>query len=104
MRRDKTASPRDGARREAAEAIAIAALSYLAADAEQLGRFLALTGIGPEHIREAARDPGFLSGVLDHLSSDEALLIAFARHEGIDPAEIEHAQRALGGGWERDLP
>lgn len=33
--------------REAAEFVAIQALSFVAADAEVLGRFLAETGIGP---------------------------------------------------------
>jgi hypothetical protein len=92
------------ARRQAAEAMAIAALAFLASEPEQLGRFLAASGIGPERIREAARDRGFLAGVLDHLSGDEALLIAFARNAGIDPSEVERARAALGGVWQRDLP
>lgn len=94
----------DGRQREAAEALAVAALAFLAEDGERLGGFLAASGIGPERIREAAREPGFLAGVLDHFSANEALLIAFARHAGIDPAEVERARAALGGGWERDLP
>jgi hypothetical protein len=94
----------DGTQREAAEALAVAALAYLAAEPEQLGRFLAASGIGPERIREAARDPGFLAGVLDHFSADEPLLIAFARERGLDPAEIERARAALTGVWERDVP
>lgn len=92
------------ARREQAEALAVAALSFLASEPEQLGRFLAVTGIGPERIREAARDRGFLAGVLDHFAGDEALLVAFSAQAGIDPAEIERARAAIGGVWERDLP
>jgi hypothetical protein len=95
---------KDSARREAAEAMAIAALAYLAAEPEALGGFLAATGIGPDQIRTAARDPEFLSGVLDYVLSDEPLLIAFARSEGIDPAEIQRARTAFGGVWERDVP
>jgi hypothetical protein len=93
-----------GAWREAAEALAVAALSYLASEPEQLGRFLAASGIGPEQIREAARDPSFLAGVLDHFAGDEALLLAFARDQRIDPAELERARAALRGAWERDTP
>jgi hypothetical protein len=92
-----------GARRDAAEALAIAALGFLASDPEQLGGFLAATGIGPERIREAARDPHFLVGVLDHLANDERLVVAFARTEGIDPTEIGRARATLAGVWERDL-
>jgi hypothetical protein len=98
--RDKPGS----ARREAAEAMAIEALAFLASEPEHLERFLAESGISPDGIREAARDFGFLAGVLDHLSGDEMLLVAFAQHAGIDPAEIERARAALGGVWERDAP
>jgi len=93
-----------GARRQAAEALAITALSYLASDAERFGSFLAATGIGPERIREVARERGFLSGVLDHLATDEELLLGFAREAGIDPSEIEHARLALDGVRHRTLP
>jgi len=93
-----------GGKREAAEALAVAALSYLASEPEHLGRFLAASGIGPERIREAAREQRFLAGVLDHFAGDEALLLAFARDQGIDPAELERARAALGGAWERDTP
>ena len=92
------------ARREAAEALAVAALGYLAAEPEHLGGFLAATGIGPDQIRKAAGDPEFLSGVLDYFSGDERLLVAFAKEHDIDPAEIERARATLGGMWERDVP
>jgi Protein of unknown function (DUF3572) len=104
MSGDKTRGRRDSAKREAAEALAVAALAFLASEPEHLGGFLALTGIGPGDIRNASHDPSFLSGVLDHFSSDEALLIAFAQHAGIDPTEVERARHALGGVWERDTP
>jgi hypothetical protein len=81
--------------REQAEALAIAALSFLAGEPERLGAFLALSGIGPESIRAAAREPHFLAGVLEHVASDERLLIAFAAHAGVDPAEVAGAQTAL---------
>jgi Protein of unknown function (DUF3572) len=90
--------------REAAEALAIQALSFIAEEPERLGAFLAASGIGPDAIREAARTPGFLSGVLDHMLSDESLLVAFADSAGLDPASIARARRALGKPWERDIP
>ena len=58
--------------------------------------FLASTGIAPEDIRAAAREPGFLAGVLEHMLGDESLLIAFAASAGIDPAEVARARGALG--------
>ena len=90
---------------EAAEQLAIQALSFIASDTERLGRFLALTGIGPAEIRAAAREPGFLAGVLDHISSNEALTTDFAAEAQIDPGDIGKARAALGGGdWEREVP
>ncbi len=104
MKRIKSQGDNDKLRRQAAEAVAIDALSFLAADIEHLGRFLAMTGIGPEAIRSAAHDPEFLTGVLDYMASDEALLVAFAQHAGLKPAVVERARVVLGGAWERDIP
>ena len=104
MKDAKIRSSKDRARREAAQTLAVSALAFLAAEPEHLGGFLAATGIGPNEIREASRDPDFLGGVLDHLSGNEALLVAFAQQQGIDPAEIERARTALGRVWERDIP
>jgi len=91
--------------KEVAEGLAIQALTFIAADRERLGRFLAATGIGPAEIRAAAREPGFLIGVLDHLAADERLLTAFAGEAGVDPSTIGKALTALGGKpWEREGP
>ncbi len=89
---------------EAAEGLAIQALTFIAGDGERLGRFLATTGIGPAQIRAAAHEPGFLVGVLDYLAGDERLLSAFAAETGNDPAHVGKALAALGGHWERDIP
>jgi hypothetical protein len=90
-------------RQEAAQAVAIAALAFIAAEPERLGRFLALTGIGPESIRAAAREPHFLAGVLDHVAEDETLLRAFAEGNNLAPDEVMRARQALAGAhWERD--
>ena len=64
--------------KEAAEGLAIQALTFLAGEPERLGRFLAATGIGPTEIRAAAGEPGFLAGVLDYLAADDRLIAAFA--------------------------
>ena len=85
------------ARKDAAAALAIAALGFIAGEPEQLGRFLALSGIGPDSLRAAAREPNFLLGVLDHVAGDEALLIAFAHEQGINPPAVAQARDALAG-------
>jgi Protein of unknown function (DUF3572) len=89
---------------EAAEGLAVQALTFIAGDGERLGRFLATTGIGPAQIRAAAQEPGFLVGVLDYLAGNERLLSAFAAETGLDPADVGKALAALGGHWEREIP
>jgi hypothetical protein len=81
--------------RNAAEILAVEALTFLASDSERLGRFLALTGISPQEIRAVARDPGFLASVLDHLMSDERLLIAFADQAGHQASDVPRARQAI---------
>jgi uncharacterized protein DUF3572 len=82
---------------EAAEMLAIQALAFIAEEPERLDRFFGLTGIELSQIRDAAHEPGFLAGVLEHMLADESLLIAFAERAGIDPAGIARARGALGG-------
>jgi hypothetical protein len=85
------------AEQAAATELAIAALTFIAEDPERLGRFLALSGVGPESLRTAAREPNFLLGILDYMMSDEAMLVAFAEHSGIDPMDVGRARDALAG-------
>ena len=85
------------AREDGASALAIVALSFIAEDPERLGRFLALSGIGPDSLRAAAREPGFLLGVLEHVTGDEALLLALSNSTGIDPEDIARARDVLAG-------
>ena len=81
----------------AANDIAVQALAFLGEDTDRLGRFLALSGLDPSTIREAARQPGFLLGVLDHVAGDEALLVAFAAGNGLRPEQVAEARSILAG-------
>ncbi len=83
--------------REAAETLALSALSFLARDPDRIAAFLSQTGIGPDQIRDAAGQPGFLAGVLDHLLGDESLLLMFADDCGIEPGAVAAARAGLGG-------
>lgn len=75
--------------------IGIAGLSYLAAEPERIGRFLAITGLGPENVRAVARDPSFLPALLDYLLGNESDLIAFAGEMNLDPARVRAARDLL---------
>jgi hypothetical protein len=91
--------------KQAAEALAVQALTFIAADGERLGRFLAASGIGPAEIRAAAREPGFMLGVVEFLAGEEAMLTQFAAECGFAPDDILKAALVLGGRrWERDVP
>ena len=91
--------------RDAAESLAIQALTWLSGDGERLGRFLTLAGLGPQSLRAAAREPGFLAAVLEHVSGDQALLKEFAAETGFEPVDVDRARRVLAGGdWERETP
>jgi hypothetical protein len=80
-----------------AEIVAIQALNFIAQDPEQLGLFLAETGIGPESLRGAAQDPGFLTGVLEFILRDEKRVTAFAEASELPPETVSAAHIALTG-------
>jgi hypothetical protein len=82
-------------KRENAEALAIQALGFVAADPELLPRFLAITGIEAQAIRQAAREPGFLAGVLQFIVAHEPTLLGFSEASGIPPQQVTAALRAL---------
>ncbi|NJL72590.1 MAG: DUF3572 domain-containing protein [Candidatus Competibacteraceae bacterium] len=83
--------------RATAESLAIEALAYLAADQHELDQFIALTGLTPGNLRDAANDPQFLSGVLDHMMASESLLLACAANLGRRPEDLANAARVLSG-------
>lgn len=90
---------------EAAEALAIQALSFIAEDSERLTRFFGVTGLDPAGIRDQIGSPGFLAGVLGYLASDEKLASEFIAHAACAPDELFRAHTALGGEpWEREIP
>jgi hypothetical protein len=96
--RRKGPSPAD------AEALAVAAFAFIAAEPERLGSFLELTGLNPETVRAAASSPGFLPAVLDHLISNDALLLDFAAEHGADPAAVAAARAVMPGARWDPLP
>ncbi len=80
---------------DSAETIAFSALAFLSDDVARLGRFLALTGVGPDELRTNARTPRILAAVLGHLLQDESLLLVFATRHGIAPALVAPAHAVL---------
>ncbi|WP_026310327.1 DUF3572 domain-containing protein [Neomegalonema perideroedes] len=83
--------------REEAEAVALRALAWTAADPELLGGFLAFSGLEPAELAAAARDPSALGGLLDWLLADESALLAFCAEARLAPEEPMAARAALPG-------
>ena len=81
--------------------IAVAALVWLTEDEGRIGAFLAATGADPSALRASAEDPAFMGSVLDHVMTDDALVIGAAGFAHRPPEDIAAARAALPGG---DLP
>lgn len=90
--------------RQAAEAVAVSALGFLAQEPDRIGRFLAETGLGPAELRAAAREPHFNAGLLAFLLADEPLLIEFASHAGLKPQDVARAHDVLNPPFDPDAP
>jgi hypothetical protein len=82
---------------ERAETLAFSGLGFLAADDDRLNAFLAVSGLDPGALRQAAAEPGFAAGVLDYICSDDQLVLGLAAQENVAPESIGAAQRLLAG-------
>ncbi len=82
---------------ENSSVIAMKLLTFIAADSDLLGRFMSLSGLGPDDLRRGLGDPAFQAGVLDFALEDESLLLAFAANEGLNPVAIVRARAKLPG-------
>jgi len=90
--------------REQAEALAVKALGFLASDPELLPRFLSITGIEASQVRQAAREPGFLAGVLQFIAAHEPTLARFGAECDVEPSSVLAAMRALPFGDDHYAP
>ncbi|WP_131193898.1 DUF3572 family protein [Lichenihabitans psoromatis] len=85
-----------------AEALAATTLTFLAADPDRLGDFLATSGITVDSIRDAAGQPGFATGILTFLASRDDLIVELAAQERWRPEDLGAALVKLEGdrGWD----
>ncbi len=70
------------------QGLAIEALRFFAAHADQAQRFFDWSGLEAGGIRQAASDPGFASGVLDYFAQNLASLERFAEAAGLEPGDV----------------
>lgn len=81
-----------------AEAVALQAVAFIAADDEALMGLLRMTGVAPEDFTAHLQDRMFLSGVLAFLLDNEARLLKFCAEQAVDPG-VPGAARARLEGW-----
>ena len=84
-------------RADAAETLALRALAWAAADGAALAEFLTRSGLELHDLRARAADPELLAAFLDFLLTGDKMLEALCAAEGLDPAQIHAARRALPG-------
>ena len=75
--------------------LVVEVLVFLGDDPERLERFLGSSGLDIADLRRMAATQAFAESLLDHLCSDEPLLVAFAETKGYDPASVERARQGL---------
>lgn len=89
-RNSRTLSTQDAARE-----ISLRVLSYLAADPERIGPFLAESGLSPADLRTIAGSPAFHVALLDFLINRQDVLLDYAQQAGIDPGHVVVARDIL---------
>ena len=83
---------------EIATGHALNALAFIIADENLQDRFLELSGMSPDEMKERLLETEFLASILEFLVSHEPDLISYADSTSERPEQIVRAWRALGGG------
>lgn len=82
---------------DAAQALALNALAFLAADRGNLDRLMAQSGLDVDTLRTRAGEPELLSALLDFLLANEDLLLGFCDEISVDPKAVHMARHILDG-------
>jgi hypothetical protein len=78
-----------------AHATALLALAMAISDERRAKRFLDLTGIGTDELRERAADPDLLAALIRLLEAHEPDLLAVAETMNVKPETLVRARREL---------
>jgi len=84
--------------------IGISALSFIGEEPARLAGFLARTGLRPDTLRAAARDPHFLGQILAFIREDERLARDFCQAHELDGATLAACHDLLAGRDAREEP
>lgn len=77
--------------------IAIRSLAYISQYPEEISKFMAISGISASDILRLKENLKFLGGVLDFMTADESLLLAFCSEEQLSPEAVEASRLTLVG-------
>jgi len=77
--------------------LVVSILTWLAAQPEILGRFIALSGVDIADLRRATTDSAVQLGILDFLMSHEPTLMDFATATETKPEHIQAAWARISG-------
>ncbi len=80
-----------------AHALALAALAATLTDERRARRFLDLTGIGTDELRDRLGEPALLAALIGFLEAHEPDLVAVSEQVGIKPEALVAARRELEG-------
>ena len=80
-----------------AQALALAALAATLTDERRALRFLNLTGIGTDELRDRLGEPALLAALIGFLEAHEPDLLAVSEQIGIKPEALVAARRELEG-------
>ena len=85
---------------EAAETLALQALTWLSTRDDLLSVFMGATGASADDLRARMGDADFLGSVLDFLLMDDAWIIGFCDAHDLPYEQVGQARAALPGGAE----
>ncbi|WP_233998598.1 DUF3572 family protein [Erythrobacter sp. YT30] len=78
-----------------AQTLALAAIGWLVGDAERAERYMAMTGLDPDALRNGLADDAVLASILEFLTNYEPDLIKAAEALATTPEEIVAAHQEL---------
>ena len=84
--------------RDAAETLALQALSWLVSNNDLLNVFMGSTGLGESDLRARAGEDDVMIAVLDFVVMDDAWVKEFCDGQSLAYDSVMHARAALAGG------
>lgn len=84
--------------KSSAETLAAQAFSWVAADADRLNAFMAMTGAAPADVVRNIAQAAFLGTVLDYILTEDALVIEFCDSCALPYTSVMQARAYLPGG------